>query len=114
MDVKCAFLTGYLQEEVYVKQLPGFENPDLPNHVFKLNKALYRLKQAPSAWYDRFSSHLFENNFQRGKIDKILFIKTKGKDILILQVYVDDIYCLELLMILWSRNFLRLCARNSK
>ena len=58
MDVKCAFLNGYLQEEVYVKQPPGFENPDLPNHVFKLNKALYGLKQAPRAWYDRFSSHL--------------------------------------------------------
>ena len=44
MDAKCAFLNGYLQEEVYVKQLPDFENPNLPNHVFKLNKALYGLK----------------------------------------------------------------------
>ena len=58
MDVKCAFLNGYLQEEVYVKQPPDFENSDLPNHVFKLNKALFGLKQAPRAWYDRFSSYL--------------------------------------------------------
>ena len=62
-------LNDYLQEEVYVKQPPSFENLNFPNHVFKKNKALYGLKQAPRAWYDRFSSHLLENNFQRGKID---------------------------------------------
>ena len=77
------FLNGYLQE-VFVKQSPGFENANLPNHVFKLNKALYGLKQALSAWYDTFSSHSLENNFQRGTIDITLFIKTKGKDILII------------------------------
>ena len=63
----------------------------LPNHVFKLNNALYGLKQAPRALYDIFSSHLLENNFQRGKIDRMLFIKTNGKVILVVQVYVDDI-----------------------
>ena len=70
MNVKYAFLNGYLQEEVYDKQPPDFQNQDFSNHVFKLNKALYGLKQARRAWYDRFSSHLLVNDFQRGKIDK--------------------------------------------
>ena len=55
MDVKSAFLNGYLKEEVYVKQPPGFENNEFPNHVFKLDKALYGLKQARKAWYKRLS-----------------------------------------------------------
>ena len=53
MDVKSAFLNGYIEEEVYVRQPPGFENPKFPNRVFKLQKALYDLKQAPRAWYGR-------------------------------------------------------------
>ena len=52
MDVKSAFLNGYLKEEIYVKQPLGFENPDFPNHVFKLNKALYGLEQAPKTLYE--------------------------------------------------------------
>lgn len=91
MDVKCAFLNGYLQEEVYVEQPPGFEDPNFPNYVYKLQKALYGLKQAPRAWYERLSKFLLENGFQRGQIDKTLFTKTKGKDFIILQIYVDDI-----------------------
>ena len=90
MNVKCAFLNCYLLEEVYVKQQPGVEDSNLPNHVFKLNNTLYGLKQALRACYDRFSSHLFENNFLRGKVDKTLFIITKGKDILVVQLYIDD------------------------
>jgi len=52
MNVKSAFLNGYLKEKVYVIQPPGFENNEFPNHIFKLDKALYDLKQAPRAWYE--------------------------------------------------------------
>lgn len=72
-------------------QPPGFESDEFPNHVYKLDKALYGLKQAPRAWYERLSKYLLENGFKRGLIDKTLFIKTKGKDILVVQIYVDDI-----------------------
>jgi len=58
MDVKSAFLNGYLKEEVYVMQPLGFENTEFPNHVFKLDKALYGLKQALRAWYERLSNFL--------------------------------------------------------
>jgi len=91
IDVKSAFLNGYLKEEVFVMQPPGFENTEFPNHVFKLDKALYGLKQAPRAWYERLSNFLLENGFRRGKVDTTLFLKTKGKHLLIIQVYVDDI-----------------------
>jgi len=88
MDVKSAFLN----EEVYVHQPPGFENWEKSNHVFKLlTKALYGLKQAPRAWYERLSIFLIKNGFSRGKIDTTLFRKTDKNDILIAQVYVDDI-----------------------
>jgi len=79
MDVKSAFLNGYLKEEVYVSQPPGFQNRDLPNHVFKLDKALYCLKQAPRAWYERLSKFLIDNGFRRGKVDNTLFVKSKGE-----------------------------------
>ena len=91
MDVKSAFLNGLLQEEVFVKQPHGFENNDLPDHVYKIDKALYGLKQAPRAWYDRLSKFLLIHGFSRGKIDNTLFLRNKGKDLLIVQVYVDDI-----------------------
>ncbi|KAI3685502.1 hypothetical protein L6452_34750 [Arctium lappa] len=91
MDVKSAFLYGSIEEEVYVCQPPGFENPSYPDRVYKLKKALYGLHQAPRAWYDTLSSYLLENGFERGIIDKTLFIKRKKKDILLVQIYVDDI-----------------------
>ena len=69
MDVKSTFLNGYINEEVYVEQPPGFEDQKLPNHVFKLTKAIYGLKQAPRAWYERLSKFLIEKGFSRGKID---------------------------------------------
>ena len=91
MDVKSAFLNGYINEEVYVKQPPGFEDFKHPTHVFKLRKALYGLKQAPRAWYDRLSNFLCEKGFEKGKVDKTLFIKKIKSNTLLVQVYVDDI-----------------------
>ncbi|GJS17413.1 putative ribonuclease H-like domain-containing protein [Tanacetum coccineum] len=91
MDVNSAFLYGKIEEEVYVCQPPGFEDPDFPNRVYKVEKALYGLHQAPKAWYETLSTYLLENGFQRGQIDKTLFIKRDQGDILIVQAYVDDI-----------------------
>ncbi|KAJ9560705.1 LOW QUALITY PROTEIN: hypothetical protein OSB04_005865 [Centaurea solstitialis] len=91
MDVKSAFLYGKIEEEVYVCQPPGFEDPKFPDKVYKLRKALYGLHQAPRAWYDTLSTYLLENQFERGVIDKTLFIKKKGSDLLLVQIYVDDI-----------------------
>ena len=91
MDVKSAFLNGFINEEVYVKQPPDFENHHFPNHVFKLLKALYGLKQALRAWYERLSKFLIDKGFNRGKVDTTLVIEVKGSDILKVQIYVDDI-----------------------
>ncbi|GJZ80893.1 putative ribonuclease H-like domain-containing protein [Tanacetum coccineum] len=91
MDVKSAFLYGKIEEEVYVHQPPGFVNPAHPNKVYKVVKALYGLHQAPRSWYETLSSFLLENGFRRGTIDKILFIKKNKSDIMLVQVYVDDI-----------------------
>ncbi|KAI3745001.1 hypothetical protein L1987_58101 [Smallanthus sonchifolius] len=91
LDVKSAFLYGKVKDEVYVCQPPGFEDPLNPNMVFKLDKALYGLHQAPRAWYETLSTHLLANDFVRGKIDSTLFIKKSGGDYLLVQIYVDDI-----------------------
>ncbi|GJZ03214.1 putative ribonuclease H-like domain-containing protein [Tanacetum coccineum] len=91
MDVKSAFLYGKIEEEVCVCQLPGFEVPNFPDRVYKVEKALYRLHQSPRAWYETLSTYLLDNGFQRGKIDKTLFIRRHKGDILMVQVYVDDI-----------------------
>ncbi|GJT21995.1 putative ribonuclease H-like domain-containing protein [Tanacetum coccineum] len=91
MDVKSVFHYGKIEEEVYVCQPPGSEDPDFPDRVYKFEKALYGLHQAPRAWYETFSTYLLDNGFQRGKIDKTLFIKRYKGDILLVQVYVDDI-----------------------
>ncbi|GKD40578.1 putative ribonuclease H-like domain-containing protein [Tanacetum coccineum] len=91
MDVKSAFLYGKIEKEVYVCQPPGFVDPDFPNKVYKVEKALYELHQALRAWYKTLSTYLLDNQFQRGKIDKTLFIRRDKGDILLVQVYVDDI-----------------------
>ncbi|GJS10136.1 putative ribonuclease H-like domain-containing protein [Tanacetum coccineum] len=91
MDVKSAFLYGTIEEEVYVCQPPSFENPQFPNKVYKVEKALYGLHQPPKAWYETLSTYLLDNRFRRGIIDKTLFIKKDKGDILLVQLYVDDI-----------------------
>ncbi|KAI3728046.1 hypothetical protein L6452_16674 [Arctium lappa] len=91
MDVKSAFLNGELAEEVYVKQPPGFEDPVHPDYVYRLDKALYGLKQAPRAWYDTLADFLLKNKYTRGKIDNTLFIKQTSGNLILVQIYVDDI-----------------------
>nr|GEW65409.1 retrovirus-related Pol polyprotein from transposon TNT 1-94 [Tanacetum cinerariifolium] len=91
MDVKTSFLYGPLKEEVYVNQPDGFVDPYHPDKVYRLKKALYGLKQAPRAWYDEFSNFLVSKGFFKGSIDPTLFITNHRGDILLVQIYVDDI-----------------------
>nr|GEY69304.1 hypothetical protein [Tanacetum cinerariifolium] len=91
MDVKSAFLYRKIAEEVYVCQPPVFEDPNFPDKVYKVEKALYELHQAPRAWYETLLTYLMDNGFHRGQIDKTLFIQRYKDDILLVQVYVDDI-----------------------
>ncbi|GKA41227.1 putative ribonuclease H-like domain-containing protein [Tanacetum coccineum] len=84
-DVKSAFMYGKIEEEVYVCQPLGFEDPDFPDRVYKVEKALYGLHQAPRAWYQTLSTYLLDNGFQKGQIDKTLFIKRVKGDILLVQ-----------------------------
>ncbi|GJR41185.1 retrovirus-related pol polyprotein from transposon TNT 1-94 [Tanacetum coccineum] len=85
MDVKSAFLNGFINEEVYVAQPPGFIDFE------KLKKALYGLKQAPKAWYDRLKAFLIKHEYKMGIVDNILFTKKKSSNLIIIQIYVDDI-----------------------
>ena len=84
-------MNDFINEEVYVEQPPGFQSFNFPNHVFKLKRALYGLKQAPRAWYEILSKFILKKGFKMGKIDTNLSIKTKEKDMLLVQIYVDDI-----------------------
>nr|GEW46240.1 hypothetical protein [Tanacetum cinerariifolium] len=91
MDVKSAFLYGTIDEEVYVMQSPRFQDPKFPDKVYKVEKAMYGLHQAPRAWYGTLSKYLLDNGFQRGTIDQTLFIKKHKGEFLLVQVYVEDI-----------------------
>ncbi|GJV86833.1 retrovirus-related pol polyprotein from transposon TNT 1-94 [Tanacetum coccineum] len=106
MDVKTEFLNGILREEVYVSQPDRFVDPNNPNHVYRLKKALYGLKQAPRAWYDLLSLFLLSQGFYKGTVDPTLFISRKGKDILWVQIYVDDI--------IFASTTTELCDKFSK
>nr|GEV09665.1 retrovirus-related Pol polyprotein from transposon TNT 1-94 [Tanacetum cinerariifolium] len=91
MDVKTAFLNGNLREEVYFSQPDRFVDQNNPNHVYKLKKALYGLKQSPRAWFDMLSPFLISQDFSNGSVDPTLFIRRNSNDLLLVQVYVDDI-----------------------
>ncbi|GJT49494.1 retrovirus-related pol polyprotein from transposon TNT 1-94 [Tanacetum coccineum] len=83
MDVKSAFLNGFINEEVYVAQPPGFIDFANPNHVYRLKKALYELKQAPKAWYDRLKAFLIKHDYTMGMVDNTLFTKKKNSNLII-------------------------------
>nr|GEV51139.1 retrovirus-related Pol polyprotein from transposon TNT 1-94 [Tanacetum cinerariifolium] len=91
MDVKNAFLNGFINEEVYVAQSLGFIDFKKPDHVYKLKKALYGLKQAPKAWYDRLKAYLIKHEYKMRTIDNTLFTKKKSSNLIIVQIYFDDI-----------------------
>ncbi|GJW58784.1 putative ribonuclease H-like domain-containing protein [Tanacetum coccineum] len=96
MDVKSDFLYRKIKEEVYVCQPPGFEDPNFPDRVYKVENALYGLHQASRAWYETLSTYLLDNVFQREKIDKTLFIRRDKCDILLVQVSMGESLLLDL------------------
>ena len=91
MDFKSAFLNVFIEEEIYVEQPPDFENFEFPNHVFKLSKVLYGLNQAPRDWYERSINFFLKQGFSKEKVNITLFIKKSNDDLLIVQIYIDDI-----------------------
>ncbi|GKC37373.1 retrovirus-related pol polyprotein from transposon TNT 1-94, partial [Tanacetum coccineum] len=91
MDVTSAFLNGFINEDVYMAQPPGFIDFKEPDHVYKLKKALYGLKQASKAWYDRLKAFFIKHEYKIGMVDKTLFTKKKSSNLIIVQIYVDDI-----------------------
>ena len=91
LDVQNAFLHGVLEEEVYMRQPPGYADKKTPHYVCKLDKALYGLKQAPRAWYSRLSSQLRYLGFVASKADTSLFIYNKANTAIFVLIYVDDI-----------------------
>ena len=92
MDVKTTFLNGVIEEEVYIEQPQGFEVEDRKSHVCRLKKALYRLKQAPRDWYGRIDSFLTSLVFTKSKVDSNLYFKIVDNEIVILLLYVDDLF----------------------
>ena len=83
MDVKNVFLNGYIEEEIYVDQPPGFFDYEHLNHDYKLKKAMYGLKQTLRSWYERLSNFLIEQSFVRGQVDKTLVIKRSNNELLV-------------------------------
>ncbi|GKA18479.1 retrovirus-related pol polyprotein from transposon TNT 1-94 [Tanacetum coccineum] len=91
IDVKSEILNGFINEEVYVAQPLGFIDFEKLDHVYKLKKALYGLKQAPKAWYDRLKAFLIKHEYKIGMVDNTLFTKKKSSNLIIVQIYADDI-----------------------
>jgi hypothetical protein len=91
MDIKSTFLNGELEKEVYIEQPEGFQLSKNADYVCELKKTLYSLKQAPRAWYSRLDKYLQQAGFRKGSADKNLYIKVSQGNILLIEVYVDDI-----------------------
>jgi hypothetical protein len=91
MDVKSHFLSDVIQEEAFVRQSSGFENPKYPSRVYKLSKDLYELKQAPRIWHARIKTFLLEHGYVTGSVDKTLFTLKYGNNFLLVQIYMDGI-----------------------
>jgi len=91
MDVKSAFLNGFINELVFVEQPPGFEDPRYRNHIYRLHKALYGLKQEPRVWYERLRDFLLNKGFKIGRVDTTLFTRIINEELFVCQIYVDDI-----------------------
>ena len=89
--LRVPFLYGILTEEVYVEQPKRFEDLNFLNHVYRLKKALYGLNQASRAWYGRLITYLLEKKVEREGVDRILFINRSNEELLVTQIYVDDI-----------------------
>ena len=83
MDVKSIFFNGIIKKEVHIELPPGFEDHQFSNHVYKLNRVLYSLKQAPRAWYKRLSKFLIKNDFKRRNMDITLFLKKENESLLV-------------------------------
>ena len=106
MDVKTAFLNGFIQEEVYIEQPQGFEVHGKESHVCRLKKALYGLKQAPRAWYSRIDTYLQKMGFTKSEADPNLYYIVIGEEPLILVLYVDD------LVITGAERLIEHCKRD--
>ncbi|GKA42202.1 retrotransposon protein, putative, ty1-copia subclass, partial [Tanacetum coccineum] len=91
MDVKTAFLNGHLSEEVYMEQPEGFVNPKYPNHVCKLKRSIYGLKQASRQWNKRFDDEIKKFGFTQNPDEPCVYLKASGSYVAILILYVDDI-----------------------
>nr|GEW61249.1 hypothetical protein [Tanacetum cinerariifolium] len=91
IDVKTAFLNGYLNEEVYMEQPEGFVNPKYPNRVCKLKRFIYRLKQASRQWNKRFDDEIKKFGFIQNRDEPCVYLKASGSNIIFLILYVDDI-----------------------
>ena len=106
MDVKTTFLNGELKEEVYIEQSEGFVAHKKETHVCRLMKALYKLKQAPRAWYERINTYLQKMGFVKSEADANLYYLMVGGEILILVLYVDDLF------LTGSLRFIVDCKKN--
>ena len=88
MDVRTAFLNGFLKEDVYVAQPRGFIDPHFSDHMLYLKKALYGLKQAPRAWYVRLTQYLVSHGFTRGKANQTFFIKREDSELFFIFIFI--------------------------